>query len=168
MKGILKEIDDTVRFLAEKAKEEASEKDKWGNPTYKSCDPFETANEVKKGLEGGEDDDGNKTPNGVIVFNPNTDNSLLMRGDPEAANAIWLLNWRKALERAKKTGGRCVQIIFAGGLSEMQEAEASMAADKGVPVVRLDCSEVEYCASLVQFEEMAGWKELMALAPKKA
>ena len=42
----------------------------------------------------------------MIVFNPNTDNSLLMRGDPEAANAIWLLNWRKALERAKKTGGR--------------------------------------------------------------
>ena len=37
-----------------------------------------------------------------------------MRGDPEAANAIWLLNWRKALDRAKKTGGRCVQIIFRG------------------------------------------------------
>ena len=57
-----------------------------------------------------------KTPTGVIVFNPNTDNSLLMRGDPEAANAIWLLNWRKALDRAKKTGGRCVQIIVQGGL----------------------------------------------------
>ena len=38
-----------------------------------------------------------------------------MRGDPEAANAIWLLNWRKALDRAKKTGGRCVQIIFGAG-----------------------------------------------------
>ena len=86
---------------------------------------------------------GRMKPTGVIVFNPNTDNSLLMRGDPEAANAIWLLNWRKALDRAKKTGGRCVQIIVGGGLSEMQEAEASMAEDKGVPVVRLDCSEVK-------------------------
>ena len=52
-----------------------------------------------------------KTPNGVIVFNPNTDNALSMGGDPEASNAIWLLNWRKALVRAKKTGGRMIQII---------------------------------------------------------
>ena len=79
----------------------------------------------------------------MIVFNPNSDNALSMKGDPEASNAIWLLNWRKALVRAKKTGGRCVQIIVQGGLSEMQEAEASMAEDKGVPVVRLDCSEVK-------------------------
>ena len=49
----------------------------------------------------------------------------------------------------------------------MQEAEASMAEDKGVPVVRLDCSELPY-ATLSDFEKMAGWKELMALAPKKA
>ena len=57
-----------------------------------------------------------KVETGVIVFNPNTDNSLLMRGDPEAANAIWLLNWRKALVRAKKTGGRMIQVIVQGGL----------------------------------------------------
>ena len=146
---------------SEKAKEEAS-KDEDGNQTYFSCDPFKTAGEVKKWLEGGQ--------NGrVIVFNPNTDNALSMRGDPEASNAIWLLNWRKALDRAKKTGGRCVQIIVQGGLSEMQEAEASMAEDKGVPVVRLDCSEVKfYYADLDDFQKMAGWKELMALAPKKA
>ena len=51
----------------------------------------------------------------------------------------------------------------------MQEAEASMAEDKGVPVVRLDCSEVKYdFAHLGHYKEMAGWKELMALAPKKA
>ena len=50
----------------------------------------------------------------------------------------------------------------------MQEAEASMAEDKGVPVVRLDCSEVRHYASLSDFEKMAGWAELMALAPKKA
>ena len=43
-----------------------------------------------------------------------------------------------------------------------------MAEDKGVPVVRLDCSEVKRWASLSDFEKMAGWKELMALAPKKA
>ena len=52
-------------------------------------------------------------------------------------------NWRKALVRAKKTGGLHVQINRQGGLSEMQEAEASMAEAKGVPVVRLDCSEVK-------------------------
>ena len=51
----------------------------------------------------------------------------------------------------------------------MQEAEASMAEDKGVPVVRLDCSEVKVLlCDLGDFEKMAGWKELMALAPKKA
>ena len=38
----------------------------------------------------------------------------------------------------------------------MQEAEASMAEDKGVPVVRLDCSEVEGCADLSDFEEDGG------------
>ncbi len=50
----------------------------------------------------------------------------------------------------------------------MQEAEASMAEDKGVPVVRLDCSEVKGDAYLSDFKKMAGWAELMALAPKKA
>ena len=56
----------------------------------------------------------------------------------------------------------------------MQEAEASMAEDKGVPVVRLDCSNVTNVqlnvvhAWLGDFQKMAGWKELMALAPKKA
>ena len=54
---------------------------------------------------------GKDSRSGVIVFNPNTDNALSMKGDPEAANAIWLLNWRKALVRAKKTGGRMIQII---------------------------------------------------------
>ena len=39
-----------------------------------------------------------------------------------------------------------------------------MAEDKGVPVVRLDCSEVKNYAFL---HFAAGWKELMALAPKK-
>ena len=45
----------------------------------------------------------------------------------------------------------------------MQEAEASMAEDKGVPVVRLDCSEVEGGANWCDFEKMAGWEELLAL-----
>ena len=124
-------------------------------------DSFLTAGNVKRQLEMFQD-------GRVIVFNPNTDNALSMKGDPEASNAIWLLNWRKALVRAKKTGGRMIQIVVAGGLSEMQEAEASMAEDKGVPVVRLDCSEVEGYANLDDFVKMAGWKELMALAPKKA
>ena len=134
--------------------------------------PLQTAGNVKKELRwqkyNAETKQMEKKPrSGVIVFNPNSDNAYLMKGDPEAANAIWLLNWRKALDRAKKTGGRCVQIIVAGGLPEMQEAEASMAEDKGVPVVRLDCSEVKYYAELKHFEEMAGWAELMALAPKE-
>ena len=98
---------------SEKAKEEAAwkvfEQTKNEDDLYDSCDPFKTAGNVKEGLERGQ--------NGrVIVFNPNSDNALSMKGDPEAANAIWLLNWRKALDRAKKTGGRCVQIIVKGGL----------------------------------------------------
>ena len=47
------------------------------------------------------------------------------------ANAIWLRNWRWALERARATGGRVIQIIVSPGLSEMQVAEADMAADRG-------------------------------------
>ena len=46
----------------------------------------------------------------------------------------------------------------------MQEAEASMAEDKGVPVVRLDCSELQGYVGLKHFKQMAGWAELMTLA----
>ena len=69
----------------------------------------------------------------------------LMKGDPEASNAIWLLNWRGA--RPRQEDGRPRAQVIVGALSEMQEAEASMAEDKGVPVVRLDCSEVKFYAT---------------------
>ena len=39
--------------------------------------------------------------------------------------------------------GRCIQVIVHGGLSKMQEAEASMAKDKGVPVIKLRLDEEE-------------------------
>ena len=42
-----------------------------------------------------------------------------------------------------------------------------MAEDKGVPVVRLDCSEVEGIAYLRDFEKMAGWAELMFITIDK-
>ena len=33
----------------------------------------------------------------VFVFDPNGDNAFLMGGNSKNANAIWLLNWLKAL-----------------------------------------------------------------------
>ena len=54
------------------------------------------------------------------------------------ANAIWLRNWREVgLENARKTGGWCIQVLVAGGPSEMQRAEESMARSEGVPVIKL-------------------------------
>jgi len=125
-----------------------------------SCDPFVSAQEAKQALE---------ATAGVCVFDPNGDNAFLMTGDPEAANAIWLQNWRDVgLARARETGGRVIQIVVPPGLSDMQVAEAGMAEDKGVDVVRLDCSEVEVSATEYLFKEMAGWAELTGLAERVA
>ena len=121
-----------------------------------SCDPLRTADNIQRYLQ--------EQP-GIKVFNPNADNAFLMAGDAESANAIWLRNWREiGLTNAQKTGGwcaatariapsththalspsmarrpcgRCIQVITHGGLSEMQKAEADMARDKGVPVIKL-------------------------------
>ena len=41
------------------------------------------------------------------------------------------------LENARKTGGWCIQVLVAGGMSEMQRAEESMARSEGVPVIKL-------------------------------
>ena len=41
------------------------------------------------------------------------------------------------LENARKTGGWCIQVLVAGGPSEMQRAEESMARSEGVPVIKL-------------------------------
>ena len=57
---------------------------------------------------------------------------------PENANGIWLLNFRWAMDLAQRTGGRMIQVYAPPGLSDMQVAEAQMAADKGIPVVRVD------------------------------
>ena len=73
-----------------------------------------------------------------LVFDPNTTNGFIMDGDSNNANAIWLRNWREVgLENAMKTGGWCIQVLVAGGPSEMQRAEESMARSEGVPVIKL-------------------------------
>ena len=139
-----------------------------GKPGYlQSCDPFGSAHSAKYWLE--------KAGGGAIfVFDPNGDNAFLMGGNSKNANAIWLLNWLKALQRAKETGGRVIQIIVPGGkdnpsgLSKMQEAEALMASMWGVEVVKLDCREVKDPyghANDDHFKKMAGWAELKALRP---
>ena len=105
----------------------------------------------------------------MCVFDPNGDNAFLMTGDPEAANAIWLQNWRDVgLARARETGGRVIQIVVPPGLSDMQKAEAGMAESEGVDVVRLDCSEVAFSAHEGHFKEMPGWAELTGLAERVA
>ena len=94
-----------------------------------------------------------------------------MGGNSKNANAIWLLNWLKALARAKATGGCVIQIIVPGGkdnpsgLSKMQEAEALMARMWGVEVVKLDCREVKGSAGDRDFKKMAGWAELKNTKP---
>jgi hypothetical protein len=91
------------------------------------CEPKEAAQRVKEALE--------RSDRATRVFNPNQDNAFLETGDAEAANAIWLLNWRKqGLHRAKATGGYCIQILVHGGPSKMQEAEEDMAR-RGVAAV---------------------------------
>ena len=46
---------------------------------------------------------------------------------------------------ARRPCDRCIQVITHGGLSEMQKAEADMARDKGVPVIKLHLDgNVEY------------------------
>ena len=67
-------------------------------------------------------------PGTCMVFDPNTTNAYIMDGNSNNANAIWLRNWREVgLENARKTGGWCIQVLVAGGPSEMQRAEESMA-----------------------------------------
>ena len=117
-----------------------------------ACDPKTAAATVKRVLEadplvlsrkwGFIDDEKTSFPGTVKVFDPNADNAFLMDGDPTQANAIWLLNWRQVgLENARRTGGSCIQVLVPPGPSPMQIAEASMANDRGVPVVRIDCSQ---------------------------
>lgn len=101
---------------------------------HRNCnDPVKAAREVKEALEA-VDQIGK-----VKVFNPNTDNAFIMGGFEKEANSIWLLNWRKYLSRAQETGGKVVQILVSEP-SNMQQAEASMAAYKGVPLVKLHMS----------------------------
>ena len=117
-----------------------------------SCDPRVSAATVKAVLEAEElvvdygqvNDSKSKWLGWMKVFNPNSDNAFLMRGNAASANAIWLRNWREiGLENARRTGGSCIQLIVPPGPSDMQLAEESMALSEGVQVIKMDCSEVE-------------------------
>lgn len=114
-----------------------------------TCDPSFTAEQVKAVLEGiGRKDTGTSNPianepTGTMVFNPNCDNAFLLSGDSESANDQWLLNWRQiGLENTRRKGGAVIQVVTPPGLSKMQIAEASMAADQGVRVVKIDCKNL--------------------------
>merc|ERR1712147_429102 len=81
---------------------------------------------------------------GVACFNPNSDNNKIAAGDHAKANAIWLKRWREMLNKAHQTGGSVVQLFSQKeNLSDMQEAEADMAADKKVPVKVITFSAVD-------------------------
>ena len=54
-------------------------------------------------------------------------------------------------------------MVVHPGLSKMQEAEADMAKDKGVPVVVLDCREVKDCATEAHLQAMPKWLDIIAL-----
>ena len=112
---------------------------------YPGCtDPKEAASTTKLFLEEGKTGTWQDKPvvtvepGTCMVFDPNTTNAYIMDGNSNNANAIWLRNWREVgLENAKKTGGWCIQVLVAGGPSEMQRAEESMARSEGVPVIKL-------------------------------
>jgi hypothetical protein len=118
-----------------------------------SCDPNASAAALKFVLE---------ARSTAKVFNPNYDNAFLMAGNSEDANAVWLKNWREVgLEAAKHTGGACVQLVTPPGLSPMQEAEASMAKDKGVRIVRVDCTGMKYAATEPKLMRLPAFAELV-------
>jgi len=72
---------------------------------------------------------------GHACWNPNTDNVVIAALDQAKANAAWLLRWREMLTKAQATGGFMLQVLSEDdGLSDMQQAEAGMAEDKGVSV----------------------------------
>ena len=109
-----------------------------------SCDPFETATEVKAELE---------TDKGVRVFLPLTDGGMN--------------EWREVgLEGARRKGGALIQVIVLPGLSDMQMAEEAMARDRGVKVVRLDCRKVRFVAEARQLKRMRGWRVLKGIAKR--
>ena len=124
---------------------------------YMMCDPVTSSRNIKIALE---------KASGVRVFEPNADNNAFFIGDrSESVAGTWLRNWREiGLKRAKETGGRVIQVVVPPGLSDMQRSEADMAADQGVPIVRLDCTAVELTANTADLKKMAGWMELTGLA----
>ena len=147
---------------------------------YESCDPRRSAATLKQVLEveqvvlkenGTLDEDRSNVPHPegqhyrVKVFDPNADNAFLMEGDAASANAIWLLNWREVgLENAARTGGSCIQVLVQPGPSKMQIAEESMAKERGVPVVKIDCSEVFVALSAADAVEIPEVQALRAQA----
>eukprot|EP01047_Picozoa_sp_COSAG01_P075460 COSAG01_NODE_12939_length_1660_cov_0.933376_2_plen_176_part_00 len=74
-----------------------------------------------------------------------------------------LLTWREMLELARIKGGCVVQMIVPPGLSKMQVAEADMAADKGVPVVVINCEAVLDCVTEAELVAMPAWTQLLTL-----
>ncbi len=65
--------------------------------------------------------------------------------------------------------GRCIQVIVHGGLSKMQEAEADMAKDKGVPVIKLRLDEEVMKDSVLPLTRIMQDKlKKLAAAMKKA
>ena len=81
----------------------------------------------------------------MCIRDRNTTNAYIMDGNSDNANAIWLRNWREVgLENARKTGGWCIQVLVAGGPSEMQRAEESMARSEGVPVIKLHLDNEQF------------------------
>ena len=70
-------------------------------------------------------------------FNPNEDNINYQENDQAARNDRWLLVWQHMARQAAASGGEIVQLVDQSkGLSDMQTAEAEIAADIGVGVAR--------------------------------
>ena len=148
---------------SEKAKVEASRrstsKQRTGRPTT-IVRPLRDGQQREEGAREGDH------VGRVIVFNPNTGQFPFNEGRPGGRQCHLAAQLAQGARPRQEDGRPLRANNRKRRFSEMQEAEASMAEDKGVPVVRLDCSEVKGYADLSDLEKMAGWKELMALAPE--
>lgn len=138
-----------VHLLSVRAKKDASQLDR-NHPNHikLSCDPARSAENLQRYLQ--------EVP-ACRVFNPNVDSAFLTEGDVDNADGWYVLNWRSGefgLERVRQTGGRVLQLIVPPGPSPMQIAEADMAHEKGVPVLKIDCTSVKGEAFDYVFAEM--------------
>ena len=115
-----------------------------------ACDPAFSASMLKFVLEGDQQatslsGETYSRPTGMVRVhdrNAEDEQQAATSDDSELVESSHLMRWRVELEKARKSGGSVVQVITRPGLSDLQQLEASIAADLGVPIVPVDLTNV--------------------------